>query len=131
MKNKKPYYSKKTKQKVVFDYEKGLESAVELSRLYGIFGSNTVANWVKKYGKLDAKNIMRKSTLPKDSGQRQRRQRTYEQVRISELEIELQEARLRVRLYSCALQVASDATGIDLVKKTGELLSDVRTKKKS
>lgn len=60
---------------------------------------------------------MRKSTLPKDSTQRQRRQRTYEQVRISELEIELQEAQLRVRLYSCALQVASDATGIDLVKK--------------
>ena len=51
------------------------------------------------------------------------RQRNYEQRRISELEKELDEARLRVRFYACAIAVASEATGIDLLKKIGEQLS--------
>jgi len=132
MKRKQPYYSKRTKKEVVFDYENGRATVKELARLYGILGSNTVNDWVKKYGKLDAKNLMKRpkpnSNIPKE--QNIRRQRKYEQIQISELEFELDEARLKIRLYACALQVASEATGIDLLKKTGELLQQERMKKK-
>lgn len=60
----------------------------------------------------------------------EKRQRNYEQVHLSELEIEMDESRLRIRLYACALQVASEVTGIDLLKKTGELLLQERMKKR-
>ena len=60
MKRKQPYYSKRTKKEVVFDFENGRETAKELARLYGILGSNTVKDWVKKYGKLDAKNLIKR-----------------------------------------------------------------------
>ncbi len=134
MKRKKPYYSKRTKKEVVFDYENGRATAKELARLYGILGSNTVNDWVKKYGKLDAKNLMKRPKPNPDVSKgnskekNNRRQRNYEQIQISDLEFELNEARLKIRLYACALQVASEATGIDLLKKTGELLQQERMK---
>jgi transposase-like protein len=130
MKRKRPYYSQRTKKEVVFDYENGRATAKELARLYGILGSNTVNDWVKKYGKLDAKNLMKRPKPNPDVSKEKnnRRQRTYEQIQISDLEFELNEARLKIRLYACALQVASEATGIDLLKKTGELLQQERTR---
>ena len=42
MKRKQPYYSKRTKKEVVFDFENGRATAKELARFYGIFGNNTV-----------------------------------------------------------------------------------------
>ena len=53
---------------------------------------------------------------PADQERRIRQQRSYEQMRISELEAELEDARIRVQFYACALTVASEATGIDLLK---------------
>ena len=52
MQKRKPYYAKATKEKVVFEYENTSASASELPRLHGILGSNTVADWVRKYGNL-------------------------------------------------------------------------------
>ena len=116
---------------MVFDYENGRASAAELAKLYGILGSNTISDWVRKYGKLNSKNSMSPSPIEKSSKEkRKRRQRSYEQLRISELEIELEEIRLRLKLYVCALDVASKATGIDLLKKTGELLYKQQMSKK-
>lgn len=50
---------------------------------------------------------------------RQKRQRSYEQLRISELESQLEEARQRVQLYAIALNLFSEEAGEDLLKKNG------------
>ena len=48
-KQKKPFYGKMTKNKVVEDYLNSSASMEELARLHGILGSNTVANRLRKY----------------------------------------------------------------------------------
>lgn len=52
MAKKKPYYGKGTKEKVLLDFKFRPSSLAELSRLHGIMGSNTVGDWIKKYGNL-------------------------------------------------------------------------------
>jgi len=49
-KNKKPYYGKKTKKQIVEEYLTTSASMDELAKLHGILGSNTIADWIKKYG---------------------------------------------------------------------------------
>lgn len=51
-KQSKPYYGEKTKKKIVEDYFRDSVTMKELSELHGIFGSNTVASWLKKNGNL-------------------------------------------------------------------------------
>lgn len=113
-------------------YESGRSSAAELAELHGILGSNTISNWRKKFGSspMQKPPDMEKgaNTAGEEKEQRRRRQRRYEQERISELEQELELARLRVRLYACAIEVASEEMGVDLLKKIGERLSAERTK---
>jgi len=124
------FYGRDTKQRVIYDYKRSSASAAELARLYGIMGSNTVADWLEKYGNLPEK--MEKPTLANDSEVKQsrtRRQRSMEQLRIADLEQQLAAAQLKARFYACALRVCSEATGIDLEKKTGERLSSVAAQK--
>ena len=133
MAKKKPYYGKGTKEKVLLDFKYRPSSLAELSRLHGIMGSNTVADWIKKYGNLHKIDLEKMKQPPsplsaKEKNEREKRQRTYEQHRISELEIDLDEAKLRVQFYACAIAVCSEATGIDLLKKIGELLSEQSAK---
>ena len=49
---KKPFYGKKTKKKIVEEYLKTSASMDELARLHGVLGSNTVGDWIRKYGNL-------------------------------------------------------------------------------
>lgn len=53
------FYGKDTKRRVVFDYQHGSASAAELARLYGIMGSNTVDDWLKRFGNLAKKMNIR------------------------------------------------------------------------
>ena len=57
------------------------------ARLYGILGSNTVNDWVKKYGKLDTKNLMKRPKPNPDVSKEKnnRRQRNYEQIQKSSI----------------------------------------------
>jgi transposase-like protein len=116
---KKPYYGQATKREVVRQCESGRSSASELAELHGILGSNTISSWRKKFGNspVQKPTDMEKgtSTAGEAKEQRRRRQRRYGQERISELEQEL--ARLRVRLYACAIEVAGEEMGVDLLKK--------------
>lgn len=134
-KRKKPYYSPGAKREVVRQHERGV-SAKELSELHGILGSNTIGDWQKKYGTSAVQNPpypMESAALEAINGEakekRRLRQRRYEQDRISELEYELEQARLRVRLYACAIEVASEEMGVDLLKKIGSQLSAGHTRK--
>ena len=132
---KKPYYGKKTKRKVVEEYLSSSASMDELSRLHGILGSNTVSGWIQKYGNLKPiSNNLNESIMSKphasqeDKNKRAKRQKTNEQFTICDLESDLETTRERVQFYVCAMNfinaLAKEITGIDLLKKTGEELSN-------
>jgi len=137
---KKPYYGKKTKRKVVEEYLKTSASMDELSRLHGILGSNTVSDWIRKYGNLSSisnnlnESIMKKPHASQEDKQtRAKRHKTNEQLMICDLESELETTRERVQFYQYALDfinaLAKELTGIDLLKKTGEELSSRSVKR--
>lgn len=121
---KRPHYGDVTKREVVLQYQSEATSAAELSALHGIGGSNTVCNWVKKFGD---SSVQKPASMQEESKEsvgdkkkkRQKRQRSYEQLRISELESQLEEARQRVQLYAIALNLVSEEAGEDLLKKNG------------
>ena len=121
---KRPYYGVVTKREVVLQYQTEATSVTELSALHGIGGSNTVCEWVKKFGD---SSIQKPTSMQEESKEaavnkkkkRQKRQRSYEQLRISELESQLEEARQRVQLYAIALTLVSEEAGEDLLKKNG------------
>jgi transposase-like protein len=137
-KQAKPYYGEKTKKKIIEEYFRSSATMRELAELHGILGSNTIGDWVKKYGNLKPKNspIMRKDTHDQDAkNNRQKRQRNYEQHQISRLECDLDRAKKRVQFYSIALNLINDlaieAHGTDLLKKTGDELSRRQISQKS
>jgi len=135
------FYGKKTKKKVIEDYFNSSASMNELAKIHGILGSNTVSDWIRKYGHLNKKNVQKpmeensKSEKSKAKSKRQKRQRSYEQLQISSLEIDIDETRQKLEFYKCALSVinelAQEVTGTDFLKKTGEQLSIRRAKRKS
>lgn len=45
---KRPYYGNRTKKEVIQTYFASSASMDELTEIYGILGSNTVASWLKK-----------------------------------------------------------------------------------
>lgn len=141
--SKKPYYGKKTKARLVEDYFKEAITMTELSELHGLLGSNTAADWIRKYGHLYKPkvqstmntNIDTKLSKADKKKKRKKRQRSYEQNQISDLEQLLDMTKTRLSFYRCALEVinelALELTQIDLLKKTGRELSIRRAKKKS
>ena len=136
--SKKYYYGKKTKKRVIEEYFETSVTMSELSELHGILGSNTVADWIRKYGHLTKPKVHKvmtnKSTSSFEKKGRKKRQRNYEQIKISELEIDLDETRQRLNFYRCALslinELATELCEIDLLKKTGNELSIRRAKRK-
>ena len=129
-KGKRPYYGRATKREVLQRYRTEAVSTSELTGLHGIGGSNTVCRWAKEAGVSPAKKPLPDMAQPKDSpgekkNKRRARQRNHEQLRISELEQQLDEARARAQLYSLALQLLSEEAGEDLSKKSGALLRAV------
>lgn len=140
-KKKKPFYGLKTKRQVIREYFDSSASMSELSELHGILGSNTVADWLKKYGNLRPNKfsnvpIMSKPhASPTDQQKRRIRYKSEEQLRLGDLESDLQIARQRVRFYSMALDMLNEAskelTGIDLLKKIGYELSKKSQKEES
>jgi len=81
----------------------------ELAKIHGILGSNTVSDWIRKYGHLNKKNVQKsmeensKSEKSKAKNKREKRQ-----LQISSLEIDLDESRQRMEFYKCALSVINE-----------------------
>ncbi len=129
---KRPYYGRGTKREVVLQYQQESASAAALSEHFGIGGSNTVCRWAKEAGHStrqpspDLPMPPNKEVAVEKKNRREKRQRRYEQLRISELEAQLEEARQRVQLYALALEVISEEAGEDLLKKNGSTLSERR-----
>ena len=130
-KSKKPFYGERTKRKIVREYLNSSATMDELAKLHGILGSNTIADWVKKYGNLGNQNSikMNKSSSPiEEKEQRKKRFKLDVHLRIGELESDLKTSQQKVQFYRYALELLNDAAkealGFDLLKKTGdELLS--------
>lgn len=140
-KKKKPFYSLKTKRRIIEDYFYSSASMKELSEIHGILGSNTVSDWLRKYGKLrprkfsDTPIMSKPHASSEEKKYRRKRYKSNEQLYLSDLENELQIARQRVLFYSTALDVinelALELIGIDLLKKTGSELSKRSQKQES
>jgi len=54
----KPFYGMHTKRQVIDEYYDSSASMKELSEIHGILGSNTVSDWLKKYGNLRSKETL-------------------------------------------------------------------------
>lgn len=62
---KKPFYGERTKKRIVKEYLSSSATMDELAKLHGILGSNTITDWVKKYGNLGDQNAVNmRSPLP-------------------------------------------------------------------
>ena len=132
-KKSKPFYGVKTKKRVIQEFFYSSASMKELSEIHGILGSNTVSDWLRKYGNLRPRKFSNTPIMTKphasfeDKKYRKKRYKTNEQLYLSDLENELQIALQRVHFYSTAIDVinelALELIGIDLLKKTGSELS--------
>jgi transposase-like protein len=131
------FYGESLKRQVVREYESGYFSKTVLCSKYGILSLSTLTNWCNKYGilageKKKAVPILMKGTQEKvknEESSRAEAKRSTEQLRISELEKELETMRLRAQLYLKIIEVSSEDLGEDLLKKTGIALSKVPTVK--
>lgn len=112
------YYSEAFKLEVVKHYESNGLSMQETSKIYGIRGSETLRNWLRKYGKESSLNKVIRVEKPDEKN------------RLKELENEVKKLKealadtylLKVTAES-TLEVAAEMMGLtieELKKKLGE-----------
>jgi len=95
-KTKKPFYGERTKKRIVKEYLSSSATMDELAKLHGILGSNTIADWVKKYGNLGDKNSINMKKVPSPIEQKNQRKKRFKldvHLRIGELESDLQKTK--------------------------------------
>lgn len=121
-------YSEAFKQQVISELESGkLSSISEANRVYGIRGAETVAQWIRKYG--------REGLLPKKvkiETLKERDELKEARKRIRQLEAALADAHIDASLGDSYLKIACKRLGIDAVdfkKKNAITLSELRKRK--
>lgn len=115
-------YGMAFKQQVVREYEAGA-SQYELRNKYGIGGSHTIKNWVKRYGRLG----YRHETIIIHNAADQAGVKEMK-GRIQELEHALAQAMLDKQMLEATLHVASEVLGQDLKKNFGKRSSAISNK---
>lgn len=115
-------YGMAFKQQVVSEYEAGA-SEYELRHKYGIGGSHTIKNWVKKYGRIGyrSETVIIHNAADQEAVKAMR-------VRIQELEHALAQTVLDKQMLEVIVQVASDALGQDLKKNFAKQPSAISNK---
>ncbi len=102
-------YSEAFKLQVIADLESGkYKGPIEASRAYGIKGSETVAGWLRRYGKLD---LMPKQVTISTVEQKDEVKELRERVR--KLERALADAHMKGLLEVSYLEIACEQLGID------------------
>jgi transposase len=105
-------YSEAFKLQVVNDLETGrFSSPHEVSRAYGIRGANTVARWVRKYGK---SHLLRKVIRVTKKGEPGELKRLRERTR--KLEELVADLTMDKALAEALLNIACEETGLDVAK---------------
>lgn len=118
------YYSESFKRRLVRDIERGKLTRGEARRRYQIGGKHTVEDWCRKYGRFAPGVLPRRTMAPAEdtSG-------TSAEARIRELERELADALLNVRVLNTMITIAEETYQIDIRKKLGAKQSSVSTLK--
>ena len=110
----KPFYGIKTKKQVIEEYYNTSASMKELSEIHGILGSNTLSNWLKKYGNLGLRKNQKPLIMTKphstqqEKDNRKKRYKTNEQIYIGQLESELILIKKRMRFYLLAVDLINE-----------------------
>ena len=101
-------YSEAFKLQVVRELEQGrYESAGAAGRAYGVNGSETVANWVRRYGK---EYLLRKAIRVMKADEQAEVKALRKRVR--ELERALADAHLDLKLEAAYVKLACEAAGV-------------------
>lgn len=101
-------YSESFKKRVVREYEQGFLNKDEIQLKYGIGGNSRVLEWCRKYGKLHYPSKGKSIGRPmKDPQQR----------RIKELELELEEVKLKLAAYEKLITITEQEENISILKK--------------
>lgn len=116
-------YSEAFKRQVVKEYESGV-SCSQLKVKYGIGGSSTVSEWVKKYSR---EGLRHKVVQIQEMEERDQVKELKAQVRalreaVAQLSLEKMAAEKALELYR-------EEYGDSLVKKNGQSLSSASTKR--
>lgn len=102
-------YSEAFKLQVVRELEQGrFESAGAAGRAYGVNGSETVANWVRRYGK---DHLLRKAIRVMKADEEAEVKALRKRVR--ELERALSDAHIDLKLEEAYVELACEAAGIE------------------
>ena len=107
-------YSEAFKKEVVRDYEQGLLSKDHIQIKYGLGGNSTVLLWCRKYGKFA---YHKKSSIVIQMKDEQK-------ARIKQLEKQLKEAELKIKIYDKLIEVTNRELDTDVIKKIEAKLSE-------
>ncbi len=100
-------YSVAFKLQVVDEIEKGHLNKNQAKFKYGIQGRSTILKWLRKYSTLDWETVNPANLSKKEKTPQQR---------IKELESELEQEKLKVELYSTAIDLADKLHGTQIRK---------------
>lgn len=119
------------KLQVVAEIERGVISAAETSRKYGIQGSHTVVTWLRKYGNFDWEN-QTPSKMPKS--QEQKILELEAKVKLLEkqkafLEHQVDRADRKAVLFDMMIELAEKEFNIPIRKKCSPEQSPLADKK--
>ncbi len=102
-------YSEAFKLQVVRDLEQGrFENAGAAGRAYGVNGAETVANWIRRYGK---DHLLRKAIRVMKADEQAEVKTLRKRVR--ELERALADAHIDLKLEEAYVELACEAAGIE------------------
>jgi transposase len=102
-------YSEAFKLQVVRDLEQGrFENAGAAGRAYGVNGAETVANWIRRYGK---EHLLRKAIRVMKADEQAEVKALRKRVR--ELERALSDAHIDLKLEEAYVEMACEAAGIE------------------
>lgn len=102
-------YSENFKRLIVAEYEQGFLNKDQLQRKYDIRGNSCIPRWLKKYGTFNYPNYKSKGRPMKDPAKQ----------RIKELEAQLKEKELELKLYKKFIELAENELNIKITKKSG------------
>ncbi|WP_206082080.1 transposase [Maribellus sediminis] len=124
-------YSMSFKLQVVAEIERGVISATEAARKYGIQGSHTVVTWLRKYGNFDWEN-QTPSEMPKS--QEQKILELEAKVKLLEkqkafLEYQVDRADRKAVLFDMMIDLAEKEFNVPIRKKCSPEQSPLADKK--
>jgi transposase len=113
---KKPQYnySEAFKRQVVKEFEQGFQSKDQLQLKYGIGGNSTLLRWCRQFGNFD---YPKRSSIVFQMKDEQK-------ARIKQLEKQLKEAELKIKIYDKLIEVTNRELDTDVIKKIEAKLSE-------